>query len=88
MFKKLLWPYEVAREVGISARTVNRLADAGAVSVWRDIKGRRRFRPDAIDTLRKVLERFSVACRAHVTGKRELPHGIRGRSSSSVRKSL
>jgi DNA-binding transcriptional MerR regulator len=55
MEKKLLWPGEVARELGICAATVRRLADAGAVEVIRDAKGRRHFRPDAIERLRKYL---------------------------------
>ena len=55
MTKKLLWPYEIGRELGVCAATVRRLADAGACEVIRDAKGRRRFRPDAIGALRKVL---------------------------------
>jgi DNA-binding transcriptional MerR regulator len=55
MSKGLLWPHEVARPLGVCAATVRRLADAGAVEVIRDAKGRRRFRPDAIEALRKVL---------------------------------
>lgn len=53
--KKYLWPHEVARELGFSAATVRRYADAGAVEVIRDAKGRRRFRPDAVEILRQVL---------------------------------
>ena len=55
MTKKLLWPYEIGRELGICAATVRRLVDAGACEVLRDAKGRRRFRPQAIEELRKVL---------------------------------
>jgi predicted site-specific integrase-resolvase len=55
MSKKLLWPYEIGRELGVCAATVRRLADAGACEVLRDAQGRRRFRPDAIEALRKVL---------------------------------
>ena len=55
MIKKLLWPYEVARELGVCAATVRRLADAGVVDVIRDVKGRRRFKPDAIAVLREKL---------------------------------
>jgi hypothetical protein len=55
MSKGLLWPHEVARPLGGCAAMVRRLADAGAVEVIRDAKGRRRFRPDAIESLRKVL---------------------------------
>jgi len=55
MPKKLLWPGELARELGISARTVCRLADAGEVEVIRDAKGRRHFRPDAIHKLQEKL---------------------------------
>jgi hypothetical protein len=55
MRKKLLWPYEVGRELGISAATVRRLADTGAIQVLRDAKGRRHFRPDAIEVLRTKL---------------------------------
>jgi hypothetical protein len=53
--KKFLWPYELGREVGISAATVRRLADSGAVEVIRDAKGRRRFRLEAIEILRRKL---------------------------------
>ena len=55
MIKKLLWPYEIGRELGLCAATVRRLADAGAVEVIRDAKGRRRFRPEAIEILRRKL---------------------------------
>ena len=55
MTRKLLWPYEIGRELGVCAATVRRLADAGACEVLRDAKGQRRFRPEAIDVLRKVL---------------------------------
>jgi DNA-binding transcriptional MerR regulator len=55
MAKKLLWPSEVGRELGVSAATVRRLADAGAVEVIRDAKGRRHFRPTAVDILRREL---------------------------------
>jgi MerR HTH family regulatory protein len=55
MRKKLLWPWEVARELGVCAATVRRLADAGAVEVIRDAKGRRHFKPEAIEILRKKL---------------------------------
>jgi DNA-binding transcriptional MerR regulator len=55
MIKKLLWPYEVARELGVCAATVRRLADTGVVDVIRDVKGRRRFKPDAIEVLREKL---------------------------------
>jgi hypothetical protein len=55
MSKKLLWAGEVAREVGVCSRTINRLADAGVVEVIRDAKGRRHFRPDAIEILRTKL---------------------------------
>jgi hypothetical protein len=55
MTKKLLWPYEIGRELGVCAATVRRLADAGAVEVIRDAKGRRRFRPEAIEILRRKL---------------------------------
>jgi DNA-binding transcriptional MerR regulator len=53
--KKFLWPYELGREVGVSSATVRRLADAGAVEVIRDSKGRRRFKPEAIEILRRML---------------------------------
>lgn len=55
MGKKLLWAGEVAREVGVCARTVSRWADAGLVEAIRDVKGRRHFRPEAIRILRKKL---------------------------------
>jgi DNA-binding transcriptional MerR regulator len=55
MTKTLLWPWEVAREVGVSARTVCRVADAGGVPCIRDSRGRRRFRPEAVDILRGKL---------------------------------
>ena len=55
MTKKLLWPWEVACEVGVSARTVCRLADAGCVPCIRDGRGRRRFRPEAVAILRGKL---------------------------------
>ena len=55
MTKTLLWPHEVARELGVCAATVRRLADGGAVEVLRDAKGRRRFRPSAIEILRMKL---------------------------------
>lgn len=55
MRKKLLWPYEVARELGVGAATVRRLADAGQVEHFRDSQNRRRFRPEAIEILRKKL---------------------------------
>jgi MerR HTH family regulatory protein len=53
--KKFLWPHELGREVGISSATVRRLADSGAVEVVRDAKGRRRFKPEAIEILRRKL---------------------------------
>jgi DNA-binding transcriptional MerR regulator len=53
--KKLLWPWEIARELGVSSATVRRQADAGAVDVIRDAKGRRRFKPEVIDILRVKL---------------------------------
>lgn len=53
--KKWLWPHELGREVGISSATVRRLADSGAVEVVRDAKGRRRFKPEAIEILRRKL---------------------------------
>jgi DNA-binding transcriptional MerR regulator len=55
MTKKLLWVGEVARELGVCARTVSRWADAGLVDVIRDVKGRRHFKPEAIQILRKRL---------------------------------
>jgi DNA-binding transcriptional MerR regulator len=55
MTKTLLWPWEVAREVGVSARTVCRVADAGGVPCIRDSRGRRRFGPEAVDILRGKL---------------------------------
>ena len=55
MNKGLLWPHEVAEPLGVCAAAVRRLADAGAVEVIRDAKGRRRFRPEAIEILRRKL---------------------------------
>jgi excisionase family DNA binding protein len=55
MAKKWLWPGEVARELGVSARTVNRWADAGGVEVVRDAKGRRHFKPEAVQILAAQL---------------------------------
>jgi hypothetical protein len=55
MSKGLLWPHEVAQPLGVCTATVRRLADAGAVEVIRDAKGRRRFKPDAIQILRRKL---------------------------------
>jgi hypothetical protein len=55
MGKKLLWVGEVARELGVCSRTVSRLADAGAVEVIRDAKGRRHFKPEAVHVLRRRL---------------------------------
>jgi hypothetical protein len=55
MLKSLLWPWEVGRALGLSARTVCRLADAGEVNCIRDGRGRRRFRPDAVAQLREKL---------------------------------
>lgn len=55
MTKVLLWPHEVARELGVCSATVRRMADSGAVEVFRDAHGRRRFRPSAIATLREKL---------------------------------
>jgi excisionase family DNA binding protein len=51
MAKKWLWPSEVARELGVSARTINRWADAGGVEVVRDAKGRRHFKAEAVRIL-------------------------------------
>jgi predicted site-specific integrase-resolvase len=51
MAKTWLWPGEVARALGICAKTVNRWADAGAVEVIRDAKGRRHFKPEAVQIL-------------------------------------
>lgn len=53
--KKYLWPYEVARELGVCPATVRRLADAGAVECVRDVRGRRHFKPSAVGILRKKL---------------------------------
>ena len=55
MSKKLLWVGEVARELGVCSRTVSRWADAGLVEVIRDVKGRRHFKPEAVQILRKHL---------------------------------
>jgi DNA-binding transcriptional MerR regulator len=55
MGKKLLWPGEVARELGVCTATVRRLADAGAVEVFPDANGRRHFRPEAVEILRRRL---------------------------------
>lgn len=65
--KRLLWPGEVARELGVCAATVRRLADAGAVEVIRDAKGRRHFKPEAVEMLRKTLglEEASTGARAN-----------------------
>jgi hypothetical protein len=52
MGKKLLWPHEIGRELGVSAATVRRMADAGLVEVIRDSLGRRRFKPSAVIILR------------------------------------
>jgi predicted site-specific integrase-resolvase len=41
----------VARELGVCAKTVNRWADGGAVEVVRDAKGRRHFKPEAVQIL-------------------------------------
>jgi hypothetical protein len=66
MTKTLLWPHEVGRELGVCAATIRRLADAGAVEVIRDAKGRRRFRPEAIEILRAKLG-LSEAANAETT---------------------
>ena len=55
MHKSLLWPHEVGAAIGLSAKTINRMADSGAVEVIRDAKGRRRFKPEAIAILRRTL---------------------------------
>jgi DNA-binding transcriptional MerR regulator len=55
MSKKLIWVGEVARELGVCSRTVSRWADAGLVEVIRDVKGRRHFKPEAVQILRKHL---------------------------------
>ena len=55
MIKKLLWPGEVARELGVCSQTVRRLADTGTVEVIRDAKGRRHFKPEAVEILRRKL---------------------------------
>ena len=55
MIKKLLWPGEVTRELGVCSQTVRRYADAGAVEVIRDAKGRRHFKPEAVEILRRKL---------------------------------
>ncbi len=55
MSKRLLWPGEIAKELGVSSRTVCRLADAGAVETIRDVRGRRHFKPAAIEILRRKL---------------------------------
>jgi excisionase family DNA binding protein len=53
--KALLWPGEVAQALGLSAKTINRMADAGMIEAIRDIRGRRRYRPETIETLRVKL---------------------------------
>jgi hypothetical protein len=55
MTKKLLWPHEIGRELGVCTATVRRLADAEACEVLRDAKGRRCFRPEAVAVVRRVL---------------------------------
>jgi DNA-binding transcriptional MerR regulator len=52
---KLLWAHEVGEPIGVCAATVRRYADAGLVEFIKDAKGRRRFRPEAIEILRKRL---------------------------------
>jgi DNA-binding transcriptional MerR regulator len=52
---KLLWPHEVGEAVGCSAMTVKRYADRGLIKFFRDAKGRRRFTPDVVETLRREL---------------------------------
>jgi hypothetical protein len=66
MTKTLLWPHEVGRELGVCAATIRRLADAGAVEVIRDAKGRRRFRPSAVEILRTKL---GLCARADAEGE-------------------
>jgi hypothetical protein len=55
MPKAFLWPHEVAEAIGVSAKTVTRCADAGLVEAIRDVYGRRRFRPEAIEILKAKL---------------------------------
>jgi DNA-binding transcriptional MerR regulator len=55
MSKAFLWSHEVGEAIGLSAKTINRMADAGLVEVIRDAKGRRRFRPEAVDVLKDHL---------------------------------
>jgi hypothetical protein len=55
MHKALLWPHEVGAAIGLSAKTINRMADAGVVEAIRDVRGRRRFRPEVVDLLRAKL---------------------------------
>jgi DNA-binding transcriptional MerR regulator len=53
--KALLWPGEVTQALGLSAKTINRMADAGIIEAIRDIRGRRRYRPEVVEVLRAKL---------------------------------
>ena len=68
--KRWLWPGEVARELGVCAKTVNRWADAGAVEVVRDAMGRRHFKPEAVQILAAHLglALSSIHCRQRTHG--------------------
>jgi DNA-binding transcriptional MerR regulator len=55
--RQWLWPFQIAKEVGVCSATVKRYAERGVIKCVRDAKGRRYFHAESIEILRRELGR-------------------------------